>query len=70
MAFFIQKTVFDPDSTEYPKGRQAQAFTHIHEDESLDQHRHLVGGVSRYLNPQTSWGIVLGDHIHEDVRGR
>ena len=67
MAFFTQKTVFDPDSPEYPHSRQAKAFTHIHGSEYLDPHRHLVGGVSRYLNPQTSCDVVRGDHIHEVV---
>ena len=66
MVFFAQKTVFDPDSPEFPRARQAKAFTHIHGDGGLDPHRHLVGGVSHYLNPQTSWGVVLGDHIHEE----
>ena len=67
MAFFTQKTVFDPDSPEYPNSRKAKAFTHIHGSERLDPHRHLVGGISHYLNPLTSWGVVRGDHIHEVV---
>ena len=65
MAFFRNKTVVDPDAPEFPHTRQVQAYTHNHESKNWNPHRHLVGRASRYLNCQTGWGIVQGDHIHE-----
>ena len=64
MAFFRGKVVVDPDAPEFPHCRTANAFTHNHGD--TDKHRHLVGGQSRYLST-LSWGVIKGDHIHEEA---
>ena len=66
MAFFASKTIVDYDSPEWPFTSQIKAFTHNHESGDLAPHRHLFGGVSRYLNYRTCWGVVRGDHIHEE----